>query len=340
MSGAKILVIGPAWIGDMVMAQTLFKTLKLRYPECQIDVAAPAWTLPLLAHMPEVHQALPAETQRGKLGLIGRIQVARGWRQNQYDQAIVLPNSWKSALFPFLAHIPRRTGWRGEWRYGLLNDVRVLDKSKYPLMIQRFAALAYPKGVDLPEKLPWPELNSVPEQALSLAAKFHFDLSRPAILLAPGAEYGPAKRWPTKHFAQIARVQREKGYQIVIAGSPKDAVYAEEIEQQAGSDSIINITGKTSISEAIHFMSLVKAVVTNDSGLMHIAAALKKPLVALYGSSAPSFTPPLSHDAKILSLQLACSPCFKRDCPLGHTNCLVQLSPERVVQALDELNGA
>ena len=328
----KILIIGPSWIGDMIMAQSLFKTLVDKRKDLTIDVLAPAWTMPLLARMPEVNKGIKFPVGHGQLQWKTRRSFGRQLQAENYTQAIVLPNSLKSSLVPWMSKIPKRTGWRGEMRFGFLNDLRVLDKRRYPLMIERFVALALPRGATLPSPLPEPELivdTSARDQTM---ARLNLTKDSPILVLCPGAEYGPAKRWPPSHFAEVAGWHLGKGGQVWIMGSEKDAVFATAIQQHA--PEAINLCGKTALGEAIDLMSLAQAVVSNDSGLMHVAAALQRPLAAIYGSSAPTFTPPLSSHAEIVSLNLSCSPCFKRDCPLGHTNCLNQLSSQLVITAL------
>lgn len=337
-----ILVIGPAWVGDMVMAQVLFRLLKQQDPDCAIDVLAPAWSAPLLERMPEVRASFDLPLKHGEFGFAVRRKIGHSLR-GQYQQAILLPNSWKSALVPFFANIPQRTGWRGEMRYGLLNDIRALDKQKYPLMIERFAALAYAKNASLPSCLPYPRLvikNNARDSALQ---KYHLCLDRPVLALCPGAEFGPAKRWPERHYAAVAAQRIAAGDQVWIFGSEKDAPVAENIRAalpESQRDFCHHLAGKTSLAQAIDLMSCANAVVSNDSGLMHIAAALNRPLVAVYGSSSPQFTPPLGDAVDIVRLGLDCSPCFKRECPLGHLNCLNELSPSRVIDALSKLPRA
>ncbi|MGB5097944.1 MAG: lipopolysaccharide heptosyltransferase II, partial [Porticoccaceae bacterium] len=163
MTGPNILVIGAAWIGDMVMSQALFMALRQRQPGCRITVLAPAWSRPLLARMPEVDAAIDLSFAHGELNLGGRFALARALEPKRFDQAIVLPNSFKSALIPAFAGIPLRTGWRGEWRFWLLNDIRLLDPRKYPRMVERCVALAYPAGRPLPEPLPRPRLRADPQ---------------------------------------------------------------------------------------------------------------------------------------------------------------------------------
>ena len=335
----KILVVGPSWVGDMVMAQTLFMVLKRYHPQAMIDVLAPDWSRPLLERMPQVHQAIGFPFGHGQLRLCARYHFAKQLRSSQYQQAIVLPNSLKSALVPFWAKIPKRTGWLGEQRWGLLNDARRLDKAAYPLMIQRFIALARPKGASLPEPLPQPQLYVRPQAKVAVRETFQLTTDAPVLALCPGAEFGEAKRWPSEHYAAVARQMLDQGWQVWLFGSAKDQAVAAEIQsltQQRCQD----LTGRTQLSEAIDLLASARAVVSNDSGLMHIAAALGRPLVAVYGSSSPDFTPPLTDKAHLLRLGLACSPCFKRSCPLQHLDCLTKLVPEQVLAALSELTHA
>lgn len=337
MNTSAILIIGPAWVGDMVMAQTLFKLLKQLYPEIPIDVVAPSWTHALLHRMPEIRTAIASNTSHGKFGLRDRVSLARHLKKNGYQKAYILPNSWKSALIPWLAKIPERIGWRGEWRYGLINDIRTLDKAKYKLMIERFAALAFAKASKLPDSLPYPKLLAQQENLDLLVEKLSLT-SAPILVLAPGAEYGPAKRWPTAYFAATARHFLSQSWQVIILGSAKDQAIANEIiSELSEKENVFDLTGKTSLTDAIDLIHAAKAMITNDSGLMHVAASVETPLVAIYGSSTPSFTPPLSTRVKILSLNLPCSPCFKRVCPLEHLHCLTNLKPDAVINGLSEL---
>lgn len=336
----KMLIIGPAWVGDMVMAQTLFTLLKTRNPNHSLTVLAPDWTRALLQRMPEIDHAIPLPIAHGNLALGVRYRISKELAQEHFDQAIILPNSFKSALIPFLARIPRRTGWLGEYRFGLLNDVRYLDKAKLPLMIQRFMALGLEPGEELPQQQITPSLHVSAEECAETIAKYKLDPeAKPILALCPGAEFGPAKRWPAEYFAEIAREKIIAGWQVWLFGSGKDQQITKQISQICGLP-CVDLTGKTSLAEAIDLLSLSQMVVSNDSGLMHIAAALNKPLVVMYGSSSPRFTPPLTDKVKIINLGLACSPCFKRTCPLEHMNCLTQLMPQQVLNAIVELNGS
>ena len=341
----KILVIGPSWVGDMMMSQSLYRTLKAEYPSAEIDVMAPAWCRPLLARMPEVNQALAMPLGHGALGLGERRRLGRALRANRYDRAYVLPNSFKSALVPFFADIPQRTGWRGEMRYGLLNDVRVLDKSAFPLMVQRYVALAYDKGRvlradDLPQPLLWPRLQVSDEEIADTTAAFNLTDSRPIVGFCPGAEFGPAKRWPHSHYAALAQRLIEGGYQNALFGSAKDHEAGEQIRaalQDDARDFCLNLAGKTQLEQAVILIAACRAVVSNDSGLMHVAAALNKPLIALYGPSSPDFTPPLSDKARVIRLISGYHKVRKGDAEQGYHQSLIDIQPQQVLDALTPL---
>lgn len=333
----KYLIIGAAWVGDMIMSQTLFTFVKQNDPAAIIDVVAPKATVALVELMPEIRQGIVLESGHGDFNLFARYHLGKKLRAEKYDQVLVIPNSWKSALIPFFAKIPRRTGWLGEQRYMLLNDWRKLNKEKYPLMIQRLAALAITKNATLPQKLPYPKLTITSAMIDAALEKTHLSKpTKPILALCPGAEFGPAKRWPPEYYAEVAAQKLAEGYEVWLFGSPKEAEAAEVIQQHT-QQRCVNLVGKTKLLDAVALMSLATAVVTNDSGLMHIAAALDKPLVAIYGSSSPQFTPPLSDKVMVLSLGLDCSPCFQRECPLGHLNCLKKLPASMVLQALSTI---
>jgi len=323
----------------MMMAQSMFTVLRQQHPDINIDVLAPAWSRALLERMLEVRQAIDMPVGHGELRLGLRRRLGQQLREAGYRQAIVLPNSFKSALIPWWARIPRRTGFIGEGRLFLLNDARRLDKHKLPMTVQRFMALALPADSALPADIPRPRL--MVNQELLRKALQHLRLDRPAsslLALCPGAEFGAAKRWPARHYAEVARQHLDAGGVVWLFGSEKDMPVTAEVNQLTDSR-CADLGGRTRLAEAIDLMSLADAVVSNDSGLMHVAAALGKPVVAVYGSSDPGFTPPLSKKARIVRLGLDCSPCFKRECPLGHLDCLQQLEPGRVLSALEELKA-
>jgi heptosyltransferase-2 len=339
----KILVVGPSWVGDMVMAQTLFKLLAGQYPGMELDVLAPDWAAPVLARMPEVRRSVQMPVGHGKLQLRQRYQLGQCLRAEGYHQAILLPNSLKSALVPFFAGIPLRTGWRGEMRYILLNDIRLLNPSRYPLMVERFAALAFEAGAELPPELPRPQLSIDLDNQQRLARELALASERPLLGLCPGAEFGPAKQWPAQHYAALAEHYIAMGWQVLVLGSANDSAAAVAIRSAlsvSAAAHYCDATGITSLVDAVDLLALCRAAVSNDSGLMHVAAAVDRELVAVYGSTSPEFTPPLGERVEIASIELSCRPCFERECPLGHLNCLQQLEPERVIGAVERLMAA
>ena len=349
MSTEKILILGPAWVGDMVLAQSLFKTLKINQPDCVIDVAAPAWTLPLLARMPEVSNKIALPFKHGELAFWQRIQFGKTLKNVGYSQAIILTNSFKSALLPWAAGIPKRTSFLGELRYGLINDIRPLDKTKLKKTVERFVTLGLDKDASLPKTIPNPHLNSAPEAAWILASGLDILDNKSKILgLCPGAEYGEAKRWPAEYYAEVANHVLKSGWQVLLFGSDKDVPVTSHINHLT-QNKCVDLGGKTKLGEAIDLMSLCDTIVSNDSGLMHVAAALikenesHKKLIAIFGSSDPYHTPPMQPNAVIEYLAVNCSPCFKRECPLtgeDHLKCLKQIKPQSVIALITKLKHA
>ncbi|MDH3355590.1 MAG: lipopolysaccharide heptosyltransferase II, partial [Chromatiales bacterium] len=249
-----------------------------------------------------------------------------------YSHAIIIPRSFKSALVPFFANTKQRIGYRGEMRYGLLNDIRPLNKKVLTQTVQRYVALGLDRNSPLPPKTPFPKLRVDRENQQRVLQKLHLNLERPVIGFMPGAEYGPAKQWPTSYYGKLAQRLAEKGYQIWIFGSKKDQEVTDKIKN-IGGGSVTNLAGRTELVDVVDLLALCKLTVCNDSGLMHVAAAVDCPLVAIYGSSTPDYTPPLTEKAEICYLNLNCSPCFKRECPLGHFNCLKDISVDSVYDA-------
>ncbi|WP_319782698.1 lipopolysaccharide heptosyltransferase II [Oceanisphaera sp. IT1-181] len=339
----KILVIGPSWVGDMVMSQSLYISIKQEHPNAELHVLAPAWCCALLERMPEVDKAIVMPLGHGDFKLFERFRLGRQLKAQNYDWSIVQPNSLKSALIPLFSGIKKRTGWKGEYRYGLLNDLRS-NKRSFPLMVERYDALAYPKAhmIDnhcLPN-LPWPALTVDQKNQQLAVAELQLDTSRPVLSLCPGAEFGPSKRWPEQHYAEVAKQQIEQGKQVWIFGSAKDITVAETIRHSLPAALQSNchiLAGKTSLHQAIDLMALSAMVVSNDSGLMHIAAALQRPLVAVYGSTSPKYTPPLAEQVAVVHTNIECRPCFQRECPLGHLKCLKDLAPQLVINAINKL---
>lgn len=328
----KYLVVAPSWIGDAVLAQPFLKRLKALNPEAQLEVMASNWVAPVMARMPEVSAVFENPFGHGDLSLLARFRLGRRLAQAGYDRAYVLPNSLKSALVPFFARIPQRIGFTGESRYGLLNCRHTLNKEALPQMAERYAWLAEAPGTPLPHPLLPLHLTSTPEQQAAVLADLKLTSDRRPVVFCPGAEYGPAKRWPTAHFATLARVLGERGHAVWLLGGEHDRSLGDAI-RAAAPRACRNLCGITSLDQAIDLIAQAELVVSNDSGLMHVAAGLSRPLIALYGSSSSTFTPPHSPLASTLSIGLPCSPCFQRTCPQGHLDCLWKLEPTRVLDA-------
>lgn len=322
------------------MAQSLFMTLKQQNPNVIIDVLTPEWSVPILERMPEVNKAIVMSLGHGRFDLKTRKLLGRELQKAHYSQSIILPNSWKSALIPWFANIPVRTGWKGEVRYFLLNDLRILNKQALPLMVQRFVSLAYDKSESYKEKnitasaCPTPTIIANQNNIPYLLTKHNLATDKPVLLLCPGAEFGPAKQWPAKHYSAVAIAMIRHGWQVWIMGSAADKAIADDITSTVKNRDISNLCGETSLEEAVDLMSLASHVVSNDSGLMHIASALNRPLIALYGATSPKFTPPLSRTADVLSIEVDCGPCFKRQCPEKHHACMQNLTPDKVIAIL------
>lgn len=331
---AKYLIVGPSWVGDMVMAQSLFKTIKLQDPKAIIDVIGPAWSSPIIERMPEVRRAITLKAGHGEWGITTRRKLGHELRQEQYNEAIVLPRSWKSALVPFFAKVPKRVGFHGEQRYVLLTERRKLDKQVLNQTVKRFVSLGVNKAQAYPpQQLPAPELRVDIGNQKALYHTYALDSERPAVAMMAGAEYGPAKQWPLKHFHKLAKQLIEQGYQVWVLGGPKDVTDGDEIIKDLGPHAH-NLCGKTQLVDAIDLLAAAKLAVSNDSGLMHVAAAVGTRVHGIYGSTSEKFTPPLTDNKVIHNLHLECSPCFKRNCPLEHTNCLNQLKPEQIIQSI------
>ena len=297
----KILIVGPSWVGDSVISQSLFKEILLKSKEAEIDVLSPEWTRNIFSRMDEVSKTIKLPFSHGEIKIKERVDLGKELKRKNYDQAIVLPNSLKSALVPYFSEIPIRTGWRGEMRYFLLNDMRILDKNIFPRMVDRFVALAFKKNEDLPLSIPYPSLKTDKENLDLLRVNFKIDLTSPLICLCPGAEFGPAKRWPTKYYSKVANEYLKKNWQVILLGSMNDVRIGKEIKSNINKESgFLNLIGQTKLVDTIDILSSANLVLTNDSGLMHIAASVDTPLVALYGPTSPEFTPPLSNRVKVI----------------------------------------
>ena len=326
-----MLAVAPSWVGDAILSEPLFARIRSAGVQGPIDVIAPPWCGPVYARMRGIGRIIDSPAAHGEFAWRRRRQLGIELRAARYTHAYVLPNTWKSALVPWFARVPHRIGYRGEARYRLLTDARRLDRRALPQLVARYAALAVPRGQPAPAPTP-PVL--VPDAENLARAMQALDLSRarPIAILCPGAEFGPAKRWPVEHFADLARRLARDGLAVWIMGSPNDAPIASALMKALGESAaaVTNLAGRTDLGTAIDLMSAASLVVSNDSGLMHAAAAVGTPLVALFGSSSPLYTPPLSASARIARIEIACSPCFKRECPLGHFRCMRDLHPELV----------
>ncbi|WP_191600731.1 lipopolysaccharide heptosyltransferase II [Marinomonas algicola] len=331
---AKYLIVGPSWVGDMVMAQSLFSRVKKDDHEAIIDVIGPAWSAPILARMPEVRQAITLKTAHGEWGIKTRRSLGKRLQAEQYDKAIIIPRSWKSALVPFFANIPVRVGFHGEQRFVLLTERRKLDKTILDQTVKRFTSL----GVDIekaypPEPLIHPKLVVDKNNQQHLLSHFKLSKERPAVALMAGAEFGPSKQWPLHHFQEVAQHLIRKGYQIWVLGGPKDQEDGDKIIDGLG-EFAFNLCGKTKLVDAIDLLAYSEQAISNDSGLMHVAAAVGTHVHGIYGSTSDAFTPPLTDKKTIHNLHLDCSPCFKRHCPLGHTDCQHNLKPHSIIHTL------
>ncbi len=333
----NILIIAPNWIGDAVMTEPLISKLKEDHPDSSIDVVATPWVASVMRAIPAVNKVIAVDLKHGALQWAERKALALQLQQNHYSHAYVLPNSFKSALIPWMANIPNRIGYRGELRWGLINQaLQNPSRSNRPPMSSHYFALSNAQSTSVPQ----PKLSLSSEALLSIKQKLQ-SLKEHAKLfvICPGAEYGPAKQWPTEHYAELAKklAQEDPHHLVLILGSKKESPLGEQISTlSTHPHQVINWCGETTLDEAIACISVATAVISNDSGLMHIAAAFSRPQIAIFGSSDPRHTPPLSNLAKVHWLHLECSPCFKRTCPLGHLKCLVDIRPSEVLNSIHQ----
>ena len=339
MTGASqplpaVLIVGPAWVGDMVMAQSLALVLAEQRRAGSIDVLAPAWSLPLIRRMPPVREAIELPVAHGELALSARWHVGRALRPRHYDRALVLPRSFKAALVPFFAGIPERVGYRGEMRYGVLSEVRALDEQRLTQTAQRFVALGLEADAPQPPAVPAPRLTVDRLNQERLLRELGLARSPGIVGMMPGAEYGPAKCWPIERFGELAARITRGGRQVWILGSEKDRPSGAAIAA-ACAHGAVNLCGRTRLEDVIDLLALAPIAVTNDSGLMHVAAAVGSHVIAIYGSSSPYYTPPLTQRSTVIYRALSCSPCFARECPLGHFQCMLGISVDEVYAAVE-----
>ena len=327
MKDGRTLVISPNWIGDAVMAQPLLQRLKELHPGRPIDVLSAPSVAPVWRAAPEVDTVLETPFRHKALQLRERWKYAQVLRARGYLDAYVLPNTLKYALIPWLAGVKRRVGYKGEMRYGLVNVMHHDDTPPRP-MVPFYAALALSPDAPL-APAPRPRLQVPGERIAAACARHGVDAGRALVVFAPGAEFGPAKRWPPRHFGELAQaiLAQQADAQVALLGSPKDRESCDEVVAHAGAaaSAMLNLAGQTQLDEAIALIARAAAVVANDSGLLHVASSLNRPVVALYGPTDPEHAPPFSDMARALSLRLDCSPCRQRECPLGHHNCLEQM---------------
>ncbi len=330
MGEYKILVTGPSWIGDMVMAQSLFILLKKMRPYCRIDVLAPPATAAVVGRMPEVSRCIPFNSRHGKLDLLMRIKTGLALKTAHYDEAIIIPKTLKAALPSMFAGIPKRAGFRSH--FGMVNRVRSYSKSRDDLFIKRYLSLSSDTAYDMEfEDIPKPQLQIDCQNKDVLLTKYGLKPDE-FVVFAPGAEFGPAKKWPSEYFAELADLLNNRRLKICIVGSDKDKKTSSEIIENSKHPEIVNLCGLTKLPDAIDIISAANAVFTNDSGLMHISTACDTQVFAIFGSTSSRYTPPISRPglSKVIQSGLSCSPCFDRECRYGHYDCLRQISPLHV----------
>ena len=335
----KILIVGPSWVGDMVMAQSLFKLLKDQSPETIIDVIAPEWSLSITERMPEVNNSINSLSKHNRLNLMAIFKIARSLKTIAYDQAIILPRSLKSALIPWLARIPIRTGYRGEMRYGIINDIREFNNNIQDQTVKRYAALGLKKGNKEPS-ITNPKLDVSIQNCKRIFNEINVNTEKKSIGILPGAEYGQAKKWPASYYSIVVRHYLSMEWNVFLMGSKKDQRDASIIIKETDivdNDNLFDLTGKTTLTDVVDILSNMNIVLTNDSGLMHITAAVETPLVAVYGPTSPEYTPPLSERAITLRKGSGYSRVRVGDADGGYHSSLIKLMPDEVLLALEKI---
>ena len=324
----RFLIIAPSWIGDLLMSQSVYKSLKNKYYNCTIDVIAKPYLNDLLKLMPEVNNVYNLDTQHREFGLMKRYKIAKDLRKNYYTSAIVLTNTFKSAIIPWLARIPERIGYKKELRSFLLT--KSLNFIKHDdNMVNRYLKLI---NSSFSENIR-PSLEISTYQNHEIKKKFLLNNNAKNIFLCPEAEFGETKRWPQKKWMELAKYFKEYKCNVYFLG--KDGLSANAYNSVIDETSIVSLIGKTNLKEVAFLFSYADLVISNDSGLMHLSASLGRNLISIFGSSSPFYTPPLMkyNSGEVLYKQLGCSPCFKRTCPLENDNnlkCLNEISVEEV----------
>lgn len=350
----KILIVSPSWIGDTVISHSLYRLLFMRYStHLKIDVITPLWSKPIINRLTEVNTIFVTPYQHKTLEFMKCYHLSKLLKDNEYQQAIILPNSLKSSVIPWLSNIPIRTGWRGEMRYGFLNDLRILNTSSLPLMVQRYAALAYDYNTiqhfsDFPSPFPLPQLYVQPKEIIYILKKFNLNKNKKQLIgLCPGSEFGPIKCWPYYHYITLAIQLIYCGYHVIILGSFKEQFIKKFIEHSVLKNfkqHYHNLIGKTSLNEAIIILAACTGIISNDSGLMHIACALNQPVViGLYGNINDTHcTPPLLFNSKILChnkkiVHYKYQKRRKGDTTYGYNSNLINITPTQVLKTLHML---
>ena len=327
MSKKKLLIIPQNWLGDIVMSQTLLKRVKSENPNTTIDVLVNSQFKSLVERMPETNKAIILNCAHKELGFFKRLSLAKKIKGN-YDQSIVLSRSIKSALIPYLAKIPIRTGELGESRYLLINDLRKFNREDRRKTAFRYVSMFSNKEEALNEKY-YPSLQSDSKNIKKLFDKYQLDLEKKIIIFAPGAAFGPSKMWPMEKFKELGE-KLNKEFFILILGSNNEKIIGDKI---ITNKNMLNLCGKTSITDATDLMHVSEFCVSNDSGLMHLASATNTKSISIYGATSPQLTPPLTKNKKIHYKGLPCSPCFEKICKYGHYNCLVEIQADDVFKS-------
>ena len=330
----RILIVGPSWVGDSVIAQSLYQYIKQLNTAAVIDVLVPKYLHGLLKRMPQIRRAIEMPLTHRQLGLRKRRQIGISLR-NCYDKAIILPRSFKAALIPWFAKIATRTGLCGEMRYGLINDMRKLDNHTIPRLADRFVRLGQPDQTSVFKCIPPPRLIVNPENARICMQRMKLNCDTPIMILAPGAGK-PSKQWPPHYFAKIAEHYATKGYQIWILGSANDQAICQCITNMS-KVAIDNLCGRTSLEDTVDILAQANIVIANDSGLMHIAAAVDSLVIGIFGPTTPEYTLPISNQIGYSWNKLPCSPCWQNTCRYGHYHCLTQITPFNIMSIVSKL---
>jgi len=327
MSTQKLLIVPQNWLGDVVMSQTLLKKIKSNNSDVSIDILINSSYKDLVERMPEINKALLLDCNHKELGILKRYRLAKKIR-GSYNQSIILSRSIKSALIPYFAKIPIRTGELGELRYILINDLKYFSNEDRRKTAHRYISMFSDKKEELDEKY-YPSLKPDHENIKNLTEKYNLNTSKKIVIFAPGAAYGPSKMWPVEKFKELGE-KLNKNYFIIILGSLDEKNIGDKIITHKD---MINLCGKTSITDAVDLMHISKFCVSNDSGLMHLASATNTKSISIYGATSPDLTPPLTTNKEIHYKQISCSPCFEKKCKYGHYNCLSEIQVNDVFKS-------